>query len=150
MRVYRIALEAFSGLTASGKAGRWNSQGYEVIYTAESRSLACLELAVHLNSVSTGGNFRLMVIDIPKAAVEKLNVRTLPKGWQLRNEKAYSTCRLAGDKWVDKGSSLALEVPSAIISGESNYLVNVKHPEFKKVKIISVDEFFFDKRIKSS
>ena len=43
MLVYRIVLEKYASLYASGVEGRWNSSGAKVLYTASSRELACLE-----------------------------------------------------------------------------------------------------------
>ena len=42
----RFAASAFSGEGARLYGGRWNPKGWEVVYTAESQSLALLELMV--------------------------------------------------------------------------------------------------------
>ncbi|WP_295793314.1 RES family NAD+ phosphorylase [Mucilaginibacter sp.] len=48
MLVYRIILAKYADkLIASGRAARWNPNDVEMIYTASSRSLACLENVVH-------------------------------------------------------------------------------------------------------
>ena len=96
MRVYRITLARFStNLYASGFVARWNSEGTFVIYTAGSRSLACLENLVHRSGEGLDAGFR---------------------------------------------------VPSAIIPQEFNYILNPSHQEFKTIKLISSDEFSFDRR----
>ena len=38
-----------TGAGAKKTGGRWNRKGIALIYTAESRALACLETLVHLN-----------------------------------------------------------------------------------------------------
>lgn len=59
MLVYRIALVKFSdSLKASGRAARWNSNDIDVIYTASSRALACLENVVHRNQLGLSSNFK--------------------------------------------------------------------------------------------
>ena len=44
------ARSAFTGEGARLYGGRWNSPGTAIIYTAESQSLAVLEILVHLDS----------------------------------------------------------------------------------------------------
>lgn len=40
-----------------------------------------------------------------------------------------------------------LEVPSVIVPGESNYLLNPGHPDFEKVVIGEPEGFGFDPRL---
>ena len=81
MNVYRITQIQFSNsLTASGLAARWNYGGSFVIYTAESRSLACLENLVHRSGEGRNDLFKIMVIEIPdKLSVEKIELASLKK-----------------------------------------------------------------------
>lgn len=52
MIVYRLARQTFihdlSGYGAEKTGGRWNSKGRPVLYTAASRALAMVEVAVHV------------------------------------------------------------------------------------------------------
>jgi RES domain-containing protein len=41
----------------------------------------------------------------------------------------------------------ALNVPSAVITVERNYLLNPRHPELKRVRILSDEAFSFDTRL---
>ena len=66
--------------------------------------------------------------------------------WQLYNKEHI--CRLIGDDWYYRQESLILQVPSVIIPDEVNYIINVQHKNFKKVKLKSIDPFIFDSRIK--
>ena len=66
MLVFRIALTKYAKiLVASGRAARWNSNDVKVIYTANSRALACLENVVHRSKLGLSANFSLMQIGIP-------------------------------------------------------------------------------------
>ena len=86
MLVYRIALERFANLQASGIESRWNSSGNKVIYAASSRALACLENVVHRSGEGLHELFKTLVIEIPSAErIEKIDVRDLPKHWQQFN-----------------------------------------------------------------
>jgi RES domain-containing protein len=52
-----------------------------------------------------------------------------------------------GDDWVHTGKSLALGVPSVLTTSEMNFLLNPKHPDFKKVKISQPIDYRFDSRL---
>ena len=40
-----------------------------------------------------------------------------------------------------------MKVPSALINGEFNYLINPKHKDFSKIMIINKESFNFDARM---
>ncbi|MCW3083193.1 MAG: hypothetical protein JWP12_559 [Bacteroidetes bacterium] len=150
MELFRIVLEKWSNdLYASGRAARWNSNGFKVIYTSASRSLACLENVVHNNGISLKDTFRTMVIHVPDDLyIENLNVPALPLDWHKPDLTSYSLCQPFGDAWVNSGSSAILKIPSALVKSEFNFLINVNHPGFKSVKLLETEPFFFDPRIK--
>jgi RES domain-containing protein len=52
-----------------------------------------------------------------------------------------------GDFWVKLGRSAVLELPSVMIPGESNYLLNPAHPDFKKITLGKPELFSFDPRL---
>jgi RES domain-containing protein len=146
MRVYRITLAKFStSLYASGFGARWNSKGTFVIYTAGSRSLACLENLVHRSGEGLDAGFRVMTIDIPDdLIIDRVIMNDLPANWRKFSQQAST--RAIGDAWVKKGKAAVLEVPSAIIPQEFNYILNPNHRDFKKIALISSEEFSFDRR----
>ena len=148
MEVFRITTKKWANsLTASGYAARWNSNGIYMIYTASSRSLACLENLVHRNGIGLKAEFCVMLIDIPKNVSSlEINPDDLPVGWDLLDEKAHLLCRKIGDNWQKNQSSCILYVPSAIIKEEKNILINPNHRDFSKIKISKIDEFLFDDR----
>ncbi|CAN5802687.1 RES family NAD+ phosphorylase [soil metagenome] len=146
MIVFRITTEKWSkALSASGYAARWSSRGHFAIYTAESRSLACLENLVHRSGEGNNALYKVMVIDIPNAiASETINVDTLKKNWHVFDN--YSYCQNIGNKWLDEMKTAILKVPSVIIQKEHNYLINPNHPDFAKIKLLSTEDFDFDQR----
>jgi len=147
MRVYRITLAKFStSLFASGFVARWNSKGTFVIYTAGSRSLACLENLVHRSGEGLDIRFRVMTIEIPDdLAIDRVDLIDLPVNWKEFSQQVST--RIVGDKWAKSGNTAVLKVPSAIIPQEFNYILNPSHLEFKRIKLISSDEFSFDRRL---
>jgi RES domain-containing protein len=148
MLVYRITLTKFADkLVASGRAARWNPNETEVIYTASSRSLACLENVVHRSQLGLNQLFSVMTIEVPDS-VRKQIVKPddLPANW-----KEFAQMPLTqniGEEWLNKAQTAILQVPSSIIEEEANYLINPHHPDFRKIKLLRIDPFLFDVRIK--
>jgi RES domain-containing protein len=134
-------------LNASGFPSRWNSKGKFVIYTAASRTLACLENVVHRSGEGLSANFKVMVINIPdELKIKTISAAKLPKNWyEFQN---YIITQRIGDTWLNKSETAILKIPSAIIQLETNYLLNPNHPDFKKIKIKNVEDFIFDPGIK--
>lgn len=147
MKVFRIALEQFSeSLYASGRPARWNSKGTFVIYTAGSRSLACLENLVHRSGEGLDSGFRVMTIDIPiDVTIEGMIFNELPINWKDFDQQPAT--RELGDAWVKAGKAAVLKVPSAIIFEEFNFILNPQHEDFKKISLVSTDPFSFDRRL---
>ena len=55
--------------------------------------------------------------------------------------------KAVGDGWVRAARSAVLALPSVLISGEPNYLLNPAHPDFKKISIGKPEPFAFDPRL---
>jgi RES domain-containing protein len=148
MLVYRITLAKYSDkLIASGRAARWNPNEVNMLYTASSRSLACLENAVHRSQAGLSRLFNIMTIEIPDAVKTKIILLSdLPADWTDYNQMLV-TQRL-GERWIKENASAVLQVPSSIIEEEVNYLLNPEHIDFGQIKLIKIQPFVFDKRIK--
>lgn len=149
MLVYRITLTKFADkLLASGRAARWNPNETEVIYTASSRSLACLENVVHRSQLGLNQLFSVLTIEVPdsvKKEIVKLN--DLPFDWREFHQMPLT--QSIGENWLNKAQTAILQVPSSIIEEEVNYLINPQHPDFRKVKLLNTGKFVFDMRIKN-
>lgn len=125
--------------------GRWNRRGTAMIYTAESQSLAVLEILVHLDSPELLKKYVLFEVGIEEKYILDLDVSALPRNW--RAEPAPSRVQAIGDDWVAKSTSAVLRVPSALVPGESNYLLNPGHVDFRKLQISAPVPFQFDRRL---
>jgi len=148
MEVYRITLAKYAKqLIAPGSEARWNSRGYFVIYTAGSRALASLENLVHRDSEGLKSLFKVIVISLPdEIGIAEISIKGLSENWTKSNN-LYLT-RQIGNTWLTSLSSCVLKVPSAVIKGEFNFLINPAHPSFSTIKIESLEEFEFDSRLK--
>ena len=117
-----------------------------MVYTAESRALATLEVLVHLNGPELLHEYVLIAVDFPETAVKTLSVSALPTGW--RAYPAPAALQKIGDGWARKAESVVLSVPSVVAEGERNYLLNPEHPAFKSaVRIAKPERFKFDLRL---
>ncbi len=150
MIVYRLSRKKYkdelSGTGASLHGQRWNSKGIEVIYTAQTRALANSEVAVHLPLGILPADYFMVKIEIPDSIkIEELNKTDLPSNWDSIPFRPES--QLVGDEFVNANEAAVLKVPSVVVKGENNYIINPKHPDFKKIKILDSEPFPFDPRL---
>ena len=117
-----------------------------MIYTASTRALACLENLVHRRSIGADELFRVTLIEIPDGLkIEKIDKKKLPVNWQEYIN--YAVCQSIGDAWLKKNKTAVLQVPSAIIAEEYNYLLNPQHIDFRSITIKTLEPFKFDERL---
>jgi len=148
---YRIAKEQYknslSGIGAAKYGGRWNSAGVEIIYTASSRALAMAEVLVHIDMNEVPDDYYMMSILIPdKVKIKYVEAEELPTQWNRLVEYMPIT-RSIGDAFIQENKFCLLRVPSAVVKGDYNILINPHHNEFDNIKITAADPFPFDHRL---
>lgn len=143
----RHAATAFDGEGARLEGGRWNSPGSPMVYTAGSAALAALEMLVHLGRAATLPAYVLIACSFDEALVTRANRATLPANW--RSYPAPPELQQLGDAWLRRGTSAVLEVPSAVIPTEPNYLLNPQHADFPSIARTAPQPFEFDLRLLS-
>ena len=134
-----------SGEGARLFGGRWNSPGRAAVYLGDSLALAGMELLVHLGEVDVLGTYRKMPVYIPEELVMHIDVEELPAGWETGPR---ATTRAIGDRWLDSGQSAVLQVPSAVVVGESNFIVNPDHPDCAASATGPITDFRYDPRLR--
>jgi RES domain-containing protein len=149
LEAWRIVREKYveTALTGEGAAkygGRWNLPGRRVVYTSQSKSLAALELLVHLNP-PVFFTYMAIRMQFDEKMAMHLPDAELPSDWTVE-PPSFSTQRL-GSQWVEKAGSALLAVPSVIIREEVNYLINPMHGDFAKIRISPAAEFTIDRRL---
>jgi len=126
----RFAATAFSGEGARLYGGRWNPKGFEMVYTAESRSLALLEMMVQ--DAPLRARYVLIPAQLPETlSITSVGVADLAADWRLINRR--DALQRIGRDWLAQGRSAVLAVPSAVLPAERNYLLNPRHPDFAKI-----------------
>jgi RES domain-containing protein len=141
-----LAGEALGGEGASLYGGRWNSPGTEVVYTAQSESLAMLELLVHLGASDLLQRYVTMRVEFERELVQSVAPAALPARW--RASPAPAELQVLGDRWASERRSAVLRVPSALVPRESNYLLNPSHPDFRRLVIGAPEPCTFDSRLR--
>jgi RES domain-containing protein len=150
MIVYRLSKQQYcndlSGTGAEKTGGRWNSKGLPVLYTADSRALAMIEVAVHVPLGIIPVNYFMTAIELPgELSMETVDQQSLSPNWRT-NPMIRSTQHI-GDAFLRANSFLILQAPSASVPGDFNYLVNPKHALFNQIKVLWVVPFEFDLRL---
>lgn len=135
-RIWRITTErfvatAFSGEGARLYGGRWNPKGFALIYTAESRALALLEMLVQDDPLRA--RYVLIPAELPDSiAITPFDLPDLPPDW--RSLSSRDALQGMGRTWLQSGTSAVLAVPSAVLPAERNYLLNPAHRDFAMIK----------------
>lgn len=149
MILYRIAncnyITNLDGMGARLYGARWNSKGIAAVYMASSRALAMLEVLVHLQPLLIPDNFCLAEIQVPDDAILSLDAKTLPGNWTDLSPPA--NLKEIGNQFIKEAKYLMMKVPSAIVPEEFNYLLNPRHPDIKKIRVVSTHPFSFDNRL---
>lgn len=148
MELLRLAnakyIQDLSGTGARLYGGRWNSVGTPAIYLASSKSLAVLEVLVHLNPALFPDDFCMASFEVPDDSFTALSLEKLPADWKNNQEQLL---KRFGDEFIRQNEYLGLKVPSAIVDDEYNYILNPNHPYMGKVNLKLVKPFVFDNRL---
>lgn len=148
MRVWRISNYAdLRGLGGIRAGGRWHSAGHPVVYAADHPAAALLEKLVHFEFDSTEDlpkTYQLIGIDIPeRIKTSRVGHKELGSDWQRQEDITQAI----GDHWLRSASTSVLVVPSAITPNSVNYIINPRHRDFDKIKIVSNAPYPFDVRL---
>lgn len=150
MEVFRLSREQYadtlSGAGAAIKGGRWNSIGFELVYTAGNRSLAMAEVAVHFTLATLPDDYMMVTINIPDDLLIKVILeKDLPRNWN--GFPHPSSTQKLGDQFILEGKYCIAKISSVVTKGDFNFLINPNHKDFKKIAISETEKFPFDKRI---
>lgn len=142
---YREA--AFSGAGSMRFDGRWHRRGIRIAYASDSPAGALLEVIVHTEATSRlKHDYVLFEIRFdPDAHLLTAGPDVLPDDWRAVPWPA-STQEI-GTFWYDEQASAVLEVPSAVVPRQWNYLINVTHPRFEELEIQDPEPFEIDPRL---
>ena len=139
MKVWRISSEKYlasplDGEGARRRGGRWNTKGTPLVYASGSEALATLEALVYAGSLEdlAAMGVVLLPLDVPDAAIERLDVGRLPPDWR---RFPYPSRRSASGM---RGQQAALRSPckcQAPAPLGTNVLLNPAHPDVAEVVV---------------
>lgn len=140
----RFAATAFSGEGARLFGGRWNPKGSAVVYTAQSRALALLEMLVQDDPLRA--RYVLIPVRIPDAIrVSEVDLASLPADWRALSTRDH--LQAIGRDWLEQGATAVLAVPSAVLPAERNYLINPNHRDFAQIVVGAAEPLETDLRL---
>ena len=143
----RTVEEMLSGEGAFRFGGRWNRPGRPAVYLGSSLALASMELLVHLKTSDVLRTYRKMPVFIPERLVMHIKEDELPNDWA--RPALHPITQDIGDRWLEGAESAVLQVPSAVVIGETNFIVNPKHADFREIDAGSVSDSSYDRRLAS-
>jgi RES domain-containing protein len=119
-----------------------------VTYASESLALAGLEVLVHCDADLLPADLLAIEIFVPaNVKIAELSLSELPRSW--RKYPAPISLQRLGNTWLDSVRGCLLRVPSAIIPTENNFLINPRHPDLRKFRVMRKFDFRFDSRLAS-
>jgi len=132
-------------LTGAGgmrAAGRWHSIGRPVVYLSEHPASCLLEVLAHGLSIGeVPRSYQWLEVDVA-AGVTAEHADDLPDGWF--EDMALS--RQVGDAWFARKTSALLRVPSALAPATGNFLLNPRHPDAERVRVVRALQHALDGR----
>ncbi len=150
MKVYRVGRTQFAkDLTGEGArlyGGRWNHKLTPCLYTAETRALAVLEYTVNVNIEEIPRALSITTLEVPSDNILQLPIEALPGNWQ-ESPAPMSTKNLV-TALLKAAQHPVIQIPSTVIPAEFNYIINPLHPSAIDYRIVSVEDFIYDVRIK--
>ena len=85
-------------------------------------------------------------VDISGGIVTReIRAEDLPDNWH--RHPAPRELRDLGTRWAEAGETAVLRVPSAVVPGERNYLLNPRHADFGRLAIGPPEPFALDSRL---
>lgn len=144
MILYRVTAAEFAGNLSGGGArrygGRWNPLGVPALYTSNSTALCLLEILVNVKSPYLP-SFHRVVIEVPDELIR-------PEAPVFFADPGQS--RAYGLRWLSEGLWVGMKVVSSVLASSPdafNLILNPRHPEFGRVRIVENSPLPIDPRL---
>lgn len=146
LRIHRViepeqAAEPFAPATSGG---RWSPPGRACVYASLSPAGAMLEYLAH-NADGAPPGLLLATAELPAGTT--LAECNEPSTWRELPYRAE--VQQVGAAWLGSGRSLALRVPSALVDGEVNVLLDPDHPGYAALRVQALAPVRIDPRLRS-
>jgi RES domain-containing protein len=143
----RYADDAFSGKGSMRFDGRWHRRGVRIAYASDAPASALLEVIAHTEASSRlQHEYVLFEVRLdPDEHLLTVGPGLLPDDW--RAVPWPDSTQEIGTLWYEEQASVVLDVPSAVVPRQRNFVVNVAHPRFDELEIDGPDPFEIDPRL---
>ena len=143
----RYAESAFSGEGVARQDGRWHRRGIRLTYASDTPAGALLEVIAHTEASSQLEHDCVLFEVRFDPGEHLLTVRpdVLPVNW--RAIPWPNSTQEIGTFWHREQASTILEVPSAVVPRQHNYLINTEHPRFEELQVQEPVPFEIDTRL---
>ena len=147
---YRMMSEKYhrEPFSSSLSGGRWNPQGYPMIYTGSSAALAALEYLCIKGTSAALETWYVVIYEIHDSElIGTLEKQSLPQNWNLLPHGKVT--QDFGKLWLRENSFPFLKVPSARLHisfypEEHNLLVNPRFPGIHDLfKVVDARKFVY-------
>lgn len=150
MIVYRVGRTKYAhdleGEGARLYGGRWNHKLTPCIYTSASRALALLEYTANINIDDIPRALSITTFELQPLDIHEIQIPDLPGNW--RDAPAPASTKDFGTTLLKKASHAFLQIPSAILPDEFNYLLNPLFNHQEAFRVLEIKDFVYDLRIK--
>ena len=109
---------------------------------SQSIALAVLENLVHMSRQDFPTGYVCVAAVVP-TGIRIVTEHHLRLRQNLRELRPHAL----GDWWIESNESAVLEVASAVVANEHNYLLNPAHPDFALIVMDPPALFHFDPRL---
>ena len=84
--------------------------------------------------------------DVPdNVDIEQVRIADLPRDW--RKTPAPPALAERGTAWLQAIRTAVLAVPSAVITSETNHIINPTHSDFRRIVVHRAERFDLDRRL---
>ncbi len=105
-----------------------------------------LEYMVHFDAEHSPAEMVLVRAEVPVEVPRLvLSEADLPDGW--RDYPAPDALGEYGSRFVLESKAAVLIVPSALVPGERNWLLNPSHNDFGRITVLDSEPFAYDLRL---
>ena len=150
-RIYRLTKARYADTALSGEGsirydGRWHRRGIRIVYASDAPASALLEVIAHTEAHNRlQHDYVLFEVRLdPDEHLLTVGSDMLPDDW--RAVPWPTSTQEIGMFWHEEQASVVLNVPSAVVPRQRNFLVNVAHPRFNELQIQEPEPFEIDSR----
>ena len=145
MRLWRIS--DFADLAGQGgvfELARWHSVARPLVYLADHPASALVEVIVQMevDAADLPNTYQLLAVDVPDNVAFDV-AAGLSADWREDGNATQS----AGNRWLQEARTVLFQVPSAIVPYAWNWLLNPRHADAGRIRVVEAVRATFDPRL---